>query len=203
VSSLLSFHRSEPLKPNNPQLCCDPYIHRNMYIYIHICGHIYTCIHRHKYVFILVSKFTYVYMYMYVYTCIYTLINVYIYTYIHRHKYVFILVYIFTYMYVHIHIHAYIYTLKNIYMYMCLYILTYKHVHTQIHKYTNSPPLPLQSYLPSTSSGARYSGVPHNVNVFPPALNILANPKSISFGYPSLSIKQFSGFKSLDIYSYL
>jgi len=31
-------------------------------------------------------------------------------------------------------------------------------------------------------SGARYSGVPHNVNVFPS--NFLAKPKSVSFRYP-------------------
>lgn len=40
-------------------------------------------------------------------------------------------------------------------------------------------------------SGARYSGVPHRVYVLPSIY--LAKPKSVSFRYPCLSIRRFSG----------
>ena len=44
-------------------------------------------------------------------------------------------------------------------------------------------------------SGAKYSGVPHNV--YDLVLTIFAKPKSVNFKYPSLSKSRFSGFKSL------
>ncbi len=48
----------------------------------------------------------------------------------------------------------------------------------------------------ATISGARYSGVPQKVEASSSSLRILARPKSISFKYPSESIKMFSSFKS-------
>ena len=48
-----------------------------------------------------------------------------------------------------------------------------------------------------TSSGARYSGVPHRVKVFTPGASLLANPKSAIFRYPLESNSRFSGFRSL------
>lgn len=44
-------------------------------------------------------------------------------------------------------------------------------------------------------SGARYSGVPHNVQVR--SVNFFAKPKSVIFKCPSLASSKFSGFKSL------
>mmetsp|Transcript_56026 Transcript_56026/g.110957 ORF Transcript_56026/g.110957 Transcript_56026/m.110957 type:complete len:222 (-) Transcript_56026:136-801(-) len=50
--------------------------------------------------------------------------------------------------------------------------------------------------VPKTSSGAKYSAVPHSVNDFSPGLITLANPKSMSFAYPLRPTITFSGFKS-------
>lgn len=60
-----------------------------------------------------------------------------------------------------------------------------------------STPLPWPALL--TSSGARYSGVPHSVKVRArgPGLSRLAKPKSHNFKYPLGAISRFSGFKSL------
>ena len=51
----------------------------------------------------------------------------------------------------------------------------------------------------ASSSGARYSGVPHRVKVRArgPGPSCLANPKSHSFTYPLGAISRFSGFRSL------
>lgn len=48
-----------------------------------------------------------------------------------------------------------------------------------------------------TSSGAKYSGVPHRVYVFCPTGSFFAKPKSAIFKYPSVVMSRFSGFKSL------
>ena len=55
---------------------------------------------------------------------------------------------------------------------------------------------PYPDVAPYINSGAKYSGVPHNVKVLF-LLIFFANPKSAIFICPSLSISKFSGFKSL------
>ena len=58
-----------------------------------------------------------------------------------------------------------------------------------------STSIPYSSW--NSTSGARYSGVPHKVLVLQgkPSHN-LDKPKSINLIWPSLSINTFSGFKS-------
>ena len=51
-------------------------------------------------------------------------------------------------------------------------------------------------WFPSRTSGAKYSGVPHlALSPSLPLISLLESPKSVSFMYPSLSIRVFSGFK--------
>ena len=58
---------------------------------------------------------------------------------------------------------------------------------------SDSKPWPLFS----NTSGARYSGVPHNENSSSSSYINFAIPKSAKTTYPFESIKTFSGFKSL------
>lgn len=63
------------------------------------------------------------------------------------------------------------------------------------------------SLLSKSISGAKYSGVPHIENAFSsvfffffkllPFINILESPKSVSLICPLISMRIFSGFKSL------
>jgi hypothetical protein len=67
---------------------------------------------------------------------------------------------------------------------------------TKLHQST-----PLSWPTPEIISGARYSGVPQNENVFSPlplfeSIACLLKPKSVILRFPSESRRTFSGFKS-------